>query len=242
MPEPKGPGSKTGKSPRDLFEQAKKEFSRPVPQAYRPLIAIDKGDGIKIGKELFTRRIFKNISGGTGFSYMDLFHYVLPDNAPEHDPKQEIRKLVASLIKGRDFIDLGSGYDERGDTIGFETAKKFGARRYIGVDLQVQETFRNESIPQVFFKSEVLEFISKVSDPRKDTPSKFIAISGLDPDFPSAPQADQYFKAFSDELRRITKKGDVVYIGPFSEVLEDILELKKIGFVRGREHLWTQNS
>jgi len=200
------------------------EFNRPIPRAYAPLIEESLKDEyfFKLGQQLAPGII------GT------------IEKMPEH------RERFAKIVSGRDFIDLGCGSPEADWQVEHlmkyksvsEFAKFLGAARYIRVDRFASPTINEDGggFVRAYIPNEVLEFLSTIPDANKHPSKKFFFISGLESCFtqgsrlyPDDSKIARYHQAIYDELARVTKQGDGVYLGPRTKSFEPV-ELVRRGF------------
>ena len=216
----------------NLVKMLKEEFNRPVPHEYTTLIERARG-GRKTEHNLFPEEpIFFTINDSLVWGLLQR----LRDGGFERD-------IFEKHIKDKDFIDLGCGHPELPRMLrneaGYRSVADFaastGAKRYIGVDLIAIENYSTQdgNFNRVYVSDEILHFLSTIPDANKHLTNKFLFFSGLESEFTlenheffkSNPklyrsylkrwdsEVADYHHALHKEIDRITKIGDVVYIG-----------------------------
>ncbi len=200
------------------------EFSRPVPGEYAHLIR-----NIRLFEEQddFTGKLYNRLIGrpetGTGLI-----------TAPNGDTVgiTEEGTQIKDLISGRDFFDFGSGevvpFSRTPSTLRMSRlAQMFGARRYIGVDIDLIHELcgsERDGFSSYWIRDDLLSFASRIPE---TAPGKVFFLSGIEVGSPfdtvdippSSPAYQQsaklsldYFNALWQEVRRVTLEGDPVII------------------------------
>ena len=246
-----------------LVVELRNEFNRPVPIEYAPLIERAKGN-TSIDFEEHEEPIFFDVQD-------PLAAFLVDGLCKDKDAKEAFR----NYMKGKDFVDLGCGYPKfppvfwdgplgNGIPSMADFVKSLGAKRYIGVDLNLTDyTFsehirREGDFDRIYIgKEDMLHFLATMPDANKHPTGKVLFLSGIESLFSPEAYEDalkkiednpedfdaegvikdntirgEYHDALYNEMDRVTKAGDVVFIGHRTNKSFRSGKLKEMGFRR----------
>lgn len=228
---------KSGENISPSSEGLKAELlQRPLPDKYK-LLSPD----VFIGFPQIFSRYLESVSQEKVF-HSDTFgnaqYYVFVDdirNVLAEDHLTELGRALHGSVKGKEFVDLGCGHPNA-SILPRQLAKIWNARRYIGIDsnlsidnLSVEKDESGNIFESVHIKSDMLSFLARIQ--RFEHGVNFY-LAGLEPrrlfdeesleyvkkynqqDYELDQQTRAYIKACMEEIKRISKKGDGIIIGP----------------------------
>jgi hypothetical protein len=130
-------------------------------------------------------------------------------------------KLLQRSIQQKIFVDLGCGIPEV-SVIPRLIAQGFLAKSYVGVDSRhVKDSSRVGEFKHwpkfhtSFIRADLLKFLKSF----QRTGSVFFYLAGLEP-YKNAPHAVRYLRNVRDEISKIVRKGDLVFVGAGTPALE----------------------
>lgn len=207
----------------NILEDLKREFSRSIPDGYRELAATAELPPTAPSYSYSVFDILKREKGGE-----ELAHNLesAKDATPIHrESLTDMGQFIQENLRGNTLIDLGAGNQVFVPNL----AKSFGAKRYIGVDIEGNETAEKSSDFEKFrLKDDMLLFVSRLPD---NYGSFFIA--GAEDHSGGTTQmvytngeigADilpsQYMEKVLREVYRATRPGGLLIVGTNNTLLD----------------------
>ncbi|MFH0770333.1 MAG: hypothetical protein V1926_03055 [Candidatus Peregrinibacteria bacterium] len=194
------------RKPLPTAAEVQAEFSRLLPDEYRPLI--DQQSVFVMSRT----------------PYADDLKYFYDPKEKKYDLELEAR--LRPHVQGKTFIDLGCGHTDYARAF----CKHYGLARYLGVDRQMKWRTRyffeereiktesiipdqvwgyhDETLPCLFFHGDMLEFLTRMQQQENNV----VLLSGIQQDDHRA-LADEYCRKLWQEIARVTGTGDLLMVG-----------------------------
>ena len=206
----------------NILEDLKREFSRSIPDGNHELAATAKLPPTAPSYAYSVYDILSRKNGGEELAHT--FESKKDATPINQESLTDMGQFIQKSLRGDTLIDLGAG-----DQVFVQNlAKSFGVKRYIGVDIEGDETAeKNADFEKYRLKDDMLLFISKLPD---NYGSFFIAgaedysggttqIEYTDGEIGADILPSQYMEKVLQEVYRATRPGGLLIVGANNTLL-----------------------